>query len=604
MRLRYIPLVFLLWPLLGVLAAGEEAGSVRDGRRDETADVTQEFLQLLDDQWEHSLRKSPVWATRTGDRRYNDQLERQTPDDIRSNVRQQQEFLQRLERIDRAQLSRSDQMNYDILKLNLQNASSEHDFESYLMRITNRAGFHISFPELRLQVPLKTVEDYDNYIARLSQFRRYCHENIELMRLGIGKGMTTPSIVLAEYRKAIDAHIVDEPTKSLLYEPFKELPTSFDKQEARRLRADAAKAIRESVVPGYEDLLTFMRDEYMPACRETISASALPQGRDYYRYLVRKFTTLDLTPDEVHALGLSEVKRIKVEMESAIRDTGFDGDFDKFVEYLRTDPKFYAATKEDLLRQVAMSLKTMDGLLPQLFNRLPRMPYGIREVPAYVAPVATTAYYEPPAGDGTRAGFYFVNTYDLKSRPLFNLEALSLHEAVPGHHLQIALQQELTDVPKFRRFMSFTAFSEGWALYAERLGLEVGLYSDPYQNFGRLNFEMWRACRLVVDTGIHYLGWTRQQAIDFMTAHTAETAHNIRSEVDRYISWPGQALAYKIGELKIRELRKLAEEELGHRFDVRQFHDVVLGSGAIPLPVLEENVRVYLRETLASENKD
>ncbi|MGB6041644.1 MAG: DUF885 domain-containing protein [Pirellulales bacterium] len=604
MRLRYIPLVFLLWPLLGVLAAGEEAGSVRDGRRDETADVTQEFLQLLDDQWEHSLRNSPVWATRTGDRRYNDQLQRQTPDDIRSNVRQQQEFLQRLERIDRAQLSRSDQMNYDILKLNLQNASSEHDFESYLMRITNRAGFHISFPELRLQVPLKTVEDYDNYIARLSQFRRYCHENIELMRLGIGKGMTTPSIVLAEYRKAIDAHIVDEPTKSLLYEPFKELPTSFDKQEARRLRADAAKAIRESVVPGYEDLLTFMRDEYMPACRETISASALPQGRDYYRYLVRKFTTLDLTPDEVHALGLSEVKRIKVEMESAIRDTGFDGDFDKFVEYLRTDPKFYAATKEDLLRQVAMSLKTMDGLLPQLFNRLPRMPYGIREVPAYVAPVATTAYYEPPAGDGTRAGFYFVNTYDLKSRPLFNLEALSLHEAVPGHHLQIALQQELTDVPKFRRFMSFTAFSEGWALYAERLGLEVGLYSDPYQNFGRLNFEMWRACRLVVDTGIHYLGWTRQQAIDFMTAHTAETAHNIRSEVDRYISWPGQALAYKIGELKIRELRKLAEEELGHRFDVRQFHDVVLGSGAIPLPVLEENVRVYLRETLASENKD
>ena len=604
MRLGYIPLVFLLWPLLGVLAAGEEAGSVRDGRRDETADVTQEFLQLLDDQWEHSLRNSPVWATRTGDRRYNDQLQRQTPDDIRSNVRQQQEFLQRLERIDRAQLSRSDQMNYDILKLNLQNASSEHDFESYLMRITNRAGFHISFPELRLQVPLKTVEDYDNYIARLSQFRRYCHENIELMRLGIGKGMTTPSIVLAEYRKAIDAHIVDEPTKSLLYEPFKELPTSFDKQEARRLRADAAKAIRESVVPGYEDLLTFMRDEYMPACRETISASALPQGRDYYRYLVRKFTTLDLTPDEVHALGLSEVKRIKVEMESAIRDTGFDGDFDKFVEYLRTDPKFYAATKEDLLRQVAMSLKTMDGLLPQLFNRLPRMPYGIREVPAYVAPVATTAYYEPPAGDGTRAGFYFVNTYDLKSRPLFNLEALSLHEAVPGHHLQIALQQELTDVPKFRRFMSFTAFSEGWALYAERLGLEVGLYSDPYQNFGRLNFEMWRACRLVVDTGIHYLGWTRQQAIDFMTAHTAETAHNIRSEVDRYISWPGQALAYKIGELKIRELRKLAEEELGHRFDVRQFHDVVLGSGAIPLPVLEENVRVYLRETLASENKD
>jgi uncharacterized protein (DUF885 family) len=245
-----------------------------------------------------------------------------------------------------------------------------------------------------------------------------------------------------------------------------------------------------------------------------------------------------------------------------------------------------------------MKLKTMDGLLPQLFERLPRMSYGIREVPAYVAPVSTTAYYQPPAGDGTRAGFYFVNTYDLKSRPIYNIEALSLHEAVPGHHLQIALQQELTDLPKVRRFTQFTVFSEGWALYAERLGLEVGMYSDPYQNFGRLNYEMWRACRLVVDTGIHYFGWTRQQAIDFLTAHSALAAHNVRAEVDRYISWPGQALAYKIGELKIRELRKLATDKLGSRFDVRRFHDVVLGSGAVPLPVLEANVHDYIEGVL------
>ena len=295
-------------------------------------------------------------------------------------------------------------------------------------------------------------------------------------------------------------------------------------------------------------------------------------------------------------MGLAEVRRIRGEMEAVLDRMGFHGTFRQFVDSLRTDDRFYARTPEELMKDVAYVLKRMDGQLPRLFKTLPRMPYGIKPVPDYIAPKTTTAYYDGPAGDGSRAGFYYVNTYDLKSRPLYEIEALSLHEAVPGHHLQIALQQELTGVPNFRRFSGFTAFVEGWALYAERLGLEVGFYTDPASNFGRLTYEMWRACRLVVDTGIHAMGWTRQQAIDYMAENTALAMHNIRTEVDRYISWPGQALAYKVGEMKIRELRARAEEALGEDFDVREFHDVVLGSGSVPLDVLERNVERYIRE--------
>ena len=332
----------------------------------------------------------------------------------------------------------------------------------------------------------------------------------------------------------------------------------------------------------------------MPHARDTIAAAALPQGREFYRHRVQSFTTTDMTPDEVHQLGLAEVKRIRAEMDEVIREVGFEGDFAAFVEFLRTDPQFYATSEEQLMKEVSYVLKSMDGKLPLLFGKLPRMPYGIRPVPDYVAPRTTAAYYQQPTGDGTKAGFYYVNTYDLKSRPLFNIEALSLHEAVPGHHLQLALQQELPDMPEFRRFTDFTAFVEGWALYSERLGLEAGFYEDPYSNFGRLTMEMWRACRLVVDTGMHYFGWTREQAIEFLTENSALAKHDIQAEVDRYISWPGQALAYKVGELKIRALRQHAEEQLGENFDLREFHDVVLSAGGVPMDILEENVRAWV----------
>lgn len=566
------------------------------------AQDSSELKGLLDDAWEFGLRESPTFATRTGDHRFNDKLSRESIADQKRRLVTKRELLARWNAIDRTTLHRPDRINYDIFGRILRDDITESDFQMYLIPISNRWGFHISFPELPQQVPLNTAKDYENYTARLREFSRLTDENIELMRAGIKKGLVLPSVVLEGYKDSITAHIVDDPTDSLLYTPFNEFPDRVPEQQHERLAAAGGAAIAEHVVPSYQKFLQFMQDEYVPNCRGSIAASALPNGREYYRHCVRLFTTLDITPDEVHETGQREVKRIRAEMDEIIKRVGFDGDFAAFVEHLRNERRFYAETPEQLMKETALVLKKMDGQLPKLFKTLPRTPYGIREIPAYIAPKTTTAYYQQPAGDGSRAGFYYVNTYNLKSRPLYGIEALSLHEAVPGHHLQLALQQELTDIPPFRRFSPITAFIEGWALYAERLGLEVGFYEDPYSDFGRLTYENWRACRLVVDTGMHYFGWTRKQAIDFMANNTALSMHNIEAEVDRYISWPGQALAYKTGELKIRALRAKAETELGGAFDIREFHEVVLGSGAIPLSVLEDNVNEYIASTKSPAN--
>ncbi len=549
---------------------------------------------LFKESWEFTLAEDPLFATHAGDNRYNDRLPRETLADAERRIAKERDFLKRLEAIPRSELNRADQVNYDIFARGKRDSIAEFEFRGPLMPITNRSGFHVTFPELPLHMPLATTQDYENYVARLKAFDQFSADHIELMREGIKQGFTLPSVVLTDMDEVLAPHIVDDPTKSLLYKPFTQFPESMSQTDRERLAAAGRQAIAEHVVPGYRTLLEFMQKEYLPACREQIGASSLPNGREYYRYRVRHFTTLDIDPQTVHDIGLAEVKRIKAEMQEILNKVDFKGDLPAFVEYLRSDPKFYAETPEQLLKETSLVLKKIDGELPKLFGKLPRTPYGIREIPAFIAPRTTTAYYQPPAGDGSRAGFYYVNTYNLKSRPLFEIEALSLHEAVPGHHLQIALQQELVDLPDFRRFAHATAFVEGWGLYSERLGLEVGFYQDPYRDFGRLSYEMWRACRLVVDTGMHYLGWTRQQAIEFMAANTALSLHNITAEVDRYIAWPGQATAYKMGELKIRALRKEAETQLGERFDVREFHDVVLAGGAIPLDVLEANVMAYI----------
>jgi uncharacterized protein (DUF885 family) len=555
---------------------------------------SKQFNQLITDQWEAWMRWDPLFATTCGDHRFNDRLPDAGEEHYVSWHAQLAAFRQRLQKIERGALPPADRLNYDIFTRMLDFEIAGLDHRGYRLPISKAGGFHMYFPDLYLLSPFGTIHDYENYLARLEGTRRYFDESIDLMRFGLRTGFLPPSVTLEGVDQSLRAHILEDPVCSVFFKPFEQFPDSIGETEQQRLKAAAEAVIRGTVVPAYRSLLQFLETEYVPGSRTGIAAADLPDGRAFYQDRIRYFTTLDLSPEAVHATGRSEVQRIRSEMNAVIHKTGFKGNFRAFIEFLRSDPRFYVTTPEALLEKTALVLKRMDGALPRLFKTLPRLPYGIRAVPAYSAPGNIAAYYQPGTGDGTVAGHYYVNTFDLASRPLYEIEALSLHEAVPGHHLQIALQQELSDLPKFRRFAGFTSFVEGWALYSERLGLEVGFYQDPYSDFGRLSYEMWRACRLVVDTGMHALGWTRQQAIEFMAENTSSTLLNITNEVDRYIAWPGQALAYKLGELKIRELRTMAEKELGVKFNLRDFHDVLLLAGAVPLDVLGARVREWV----------
>jgi uncharacterized protein (DUF885 family) len=554
-----------------------------------SAEVTR-LHALFDRNWETRLKESPTFATSVGRHEYDDRLPSVTMADLERRQAQRKATLAALAKIDRAKLPASEQVNYDIFKRQIDESIESFDFGDYEMPINADSGFHSSFSRLAKDMPLATLKDYENYISRLKAWPRYVREQIALMRLGLKSGMTVPRATLEGYDNTIVAHVVDDPTKSVFWEPFAKFPTAVPASEQERLRAEGRDAITNGAIVGYREFLDFFRNEYLPGARTTIGASEMPNGRAYYQHKIREFTTLDLTPDQIHKIGLSEVDRISTEMDAVMKQVGFQGDRAAFLEFLRTDPRFYAKTPEELLSRAAWIAKRIDGKLPSLFKTLPRLPYTVEPVPADIAPKYTSGRYVGAPQGSTRPGIYWVNTYMLQSRPLYNLESLTLHEAVPGHHLQISLSRELTGLPNFRRFSYISAFGEGWGLYCEWLGLEAGFYTDPYSNFGRLTYEMWRACRLVVDTGIHSMGWTRQQAIDYMATRTALPLHEVETEVDRYISWPGQALAYKLGELKIKELRKRAEQALGPRFDLRDFHDVVLGSGAVPLSVLESNV--------------
>jgi uncharacterized protein (DUF885 family) len=557
---------------------------------------SERFNQLLADDWDFRMRDDPIWATMTGDHRFDDQMPDASEAAAQRRLSQFKDFQRQIREISRGDLDTADRLNYDIYTRLLDDDICGLEFRSYRFPIAKVMGVHTYLPDLQILTNFASTRDYENYIARLNGIQLFMDQILETMRAGLDEGQIPPRVTLEGVDKTIASQIVHDPAESVFVKPFSKFPTAVPEQVQAGLAEAAKKAIETSVVPAYESLQSFVKDEYMPQARESIAAQDLPNGEEYYEFCIRRFTSLALTAQEVHETGQREVQRIRAEMEAVISETGFEGDFGAFVEFLRTDPRFYAETPEALLKETSYLLKRIDGELPRLFRTLPRLPYGIREVPEFAAPDETTAYYMPGSGDSTIAGFYYVNTYDLNSRPLYEIEALSLHEAVPGHHLQIALQQEL-DLPNFRRFSGYTSFVEGWALYAERLGLEIGFFTDPYSNFGRLSYEMWRACRLVVDTGIHALGWTRQQAIDFMLENTSSTELNIINEVDRYIAWPGQALAYKIGELKISELRARAEKELGDKFDIRQFHDVVLTSGAVPLDVLEGLVEGWIKDS-------
>jgi uncharacterized protein (DUF885 family) len=549
--------------------------------------------ELFADERAFSLREQPIMATSEGVREYDAHLPSVRPEDEARRLAANRVFLRRLEAIDRTSLSGQDQISYDLFSFILGQRVTLAAYRDWRVPFNSDSGFFSGLLFLGEIASPRTVQDYENYITRLNDVPRYFREHTANMRQGMRDGFTQPAAILPGVLRVLAGMQYATPEESPLWAPFTNFPPNIGESERARLSAEGRTALTQSVAPAYRDLQRFFEDEYRPRARRTLGATALPNGRAYYADLVRYFTTLpDVTPEQVHRTGLAEVARIRAEMETTMREAAFEGDFAQFLTFLRTDPQFYASTPEQLLHRAAWISKEVEGQLPRYFGRLPRTPFTVRAVPAHLAPNYTGGRYN--GGSVGSAGEYWVNTYALETRPLYTQPSLTLHEAVPGHHLQGALARELEGVPAFRRDFYPHAFGEGWALYGEALGVEMNIYHTPYENFGRLTYEMWRACRLVVDTGIHAQGWTRQQAIDYLAANTALSMHEITTEVDRYIAWPGQALAYKWGELKIWELRRRAEAALGDRFDIRAFHDAVLANGGVTLAVLEAQIDAYI----------
>jgi uncharacterized protein (DUF885 family) len=500
--------------------------------------------------------------------------------------------LAQLHAIDPATLSPAERVNYAVYLPQVENLAASVRFRDYEMPFNADSSFWADLGFMA-RADLRDARAYRNYIGRLADVPRYFGQQVDNMRAGLARGFSVPKAVLAG-RDASIANVaeLDDPEKSTFWQPFAKMPASIPAAEQERLRNEARAAIRDKLIPAYGKLLAFFRDEYMPKARDTLAAEAMPDGTAWYRQQIREYTTLDMAPEEIHAIGLREVERIQGEMDAIIRKVGFKGSFADFLRFLRTDPRFYAKTPQELLDRAAWISKRVDGEVGKVIGTLPRGRFTIVPVPADIAPYWT-------AGRGG-TDTYWVNTYDLPSRPLYNLPALTLHESSPGHSLQLSLALEQAAQPAFRRNSYISAFGEGWGLYSEDLGVDMGIYETPYEEFGYLTYAMWRACRLVIDTGIHHGGWSRQQALDYLASHTALSTHEVETEVDRYISWPAQALSYKLGELTIVRLRHEAEQALGPRFDLRKFHDAVLSQGSVPLPVLERQVRAWVTETKAA----
>jgi prolyl oligopeptidase len=557
------------------------------------ADASSEFATLLDDHWEWRIATSPVMASMLGDRRYNDQWTDMSLDAIEQRHVDTREFLRRTYAIDSAVLSTEDQLNHELFRRKLEDSVDKYQFGGFLMPFAHRGGIQ-NIENISNQLRLVSVEDYEDWLARIQQLDDLIDQIIKLAEEGRKRGIIPPKILMQRIPAQLALQLVEFAADSPLFKAFENMPDSISASDRERLRAAATDALEDDILPAYKKLDRYFNQKYLPAARDSIGLSALPNGNAWYEHLARSFTTTRMTPDDIHRLGLEEVKRIRDEMEAVIAELEFEGSFQEFLIFLRTDPQFYYDNPEDLYEAYLATSKRIDPELVHLFGVLPRMPYGVKPIPDAVAPDTTTAYYSGPAADGSRAGIYWVNLYRPEVRPKYEIEVLSVHEAMPGHHLQIALQQELGDMPMFRRFGGFTAFVEGWGLYSERLGYDLGLYEDPYSRFGQLTYDMWRAVRLVVDTGMHYKGWTRQQAIDFFKDNAAKAEHDIVNEIDRYLLMPGQALAYKIGQLKILSLRDRAERQLGENFDIRAFHDHLLGAGALPLDLLEQRMDTWL----------
>lgn len=549
------------------------------------ASVDAQYEALANDIFKKLQAQNP-WAS--------DRLPDMSAEALAKRAAEQQAWLAQLEQVDVTALSRQNQINHRMITYRLKNEIDSYTYNEHYMPLNAEGGFHSNLGFMVRNASFRSFADYQNYIARLQDIPRYMEQQTGWLKVGMAEGYTQPKAAMQGFEESIAAFIAQNPHESLFYQPFTGTPPNFVTAEQwRELQQQAAKIIDEAVVPAYQAYFDFMVMEYLPNCRDSVGASELPNGLEYYQNRIRHFTTLDLTPAQIHQRGLAEVQRIRNEMAVVIEKTGFKGSFEEFTDFLRNDPQFYPKTDAELLKEASYIAKKADGELPKFFKLLPRQPYGIAPVPAEIAPKYTTGRYAG-TNRSDRASFYWVNTYALERRPLYQLEALTLHEAVPGHHLQGALAREMENLPDYRRYTYISAFGEGWGLYAEWLGQEMGFYQDPYSDFGRLSYEMWRAARLVVDTGMHAMGWTREQAMEFMAANTALSLHNVRTEIDRYITWPGQALSYKLGEMLIRQLRQEAQEALGGNFDLREFHYVVLKNGSIPLDVLEQEVRDWI----------
>ena len=563
-----------------------------------TALISHNLEQIITDYQHFKDHQSPFNQDISGDT--NSRL----PDLSPQNLQKQHKILaviyQRLLAINSNKLNQTEAINHSVLSYSIKNELDSYTNKEHYMPLTAESGFHVWISRIKSQVRFKTEQDYRDYIARLNALPRYFSQQMYWMDQGIASGITQPKIVLEGFEESIKAFIKTDASSSTYYQPFLTLPAYFTSQLKAQLKEQAMKTIAEVVMPSYQQYYDFMVNRYQPNARANIAANSLPNGDSYYVNRLQHYTTLPISVDEVHNTGLAEVKRIRLEMDTIIEQLNFTGSFADFVHFLRTDKQFYATSPEGLLKEASFIAKKMDAQLPKLFKTLPRTPYGVIEVPANIAPKYTTGRYSGPSRDD-QPGNYWVNTYRLDRRPLYVLEALTLHEAVPGHHLQSSIAREMENVPKFRTSTYISAFGEGWGLYSEYLGKEAGFYQSPYSDFGRLTYEMWRACRLVVDTGMHAKGWSRERAMDYLANNTALSLHNVKTEIDRYISWPGQALSYKMGELTIKKLRLHAEKNLGTSFDLREFHDQILKNGSMPLSMLEAVIFDYVEKKKAQD---
>ncbi|HEU5137412.1 MAG TPA: DUF885 domain-containing protein [Steroidobacteraceae bacterium] len=579
-------IIALLVPLVGLLTVDAALAAKKAANAP--------LLKLFETAWQEDLADDPIAATALGDHRYDALL---TDMSVETIAKRNQRYFSRmaaLRKIDKTKLEKADQLNYDLFERETRVLLNEGQFKPYLYATRTFDGPQL-LPELAEIHPFQTVKDYENWIARINASGVFIDQWIVLLGQGATERRTQPRVTVQKVLEQIKPQLVTNPEDSGFYAPFKKMPASFDAATRDRLTAAAKTAIQTVGVPAFQRFDKFFRDVYLPASRDTVGIYDTPDGDLYYKNRMQYYTTID-NPDatRIHNIGLEEVKRIRAEMEKTLEGINFLGTLDQFLSFIRNDPRFYYKTPEELLAAYEKTARGIEPQLPKLFGRLPKTSFGIRAIPAASAPTTTTAYYQPPSLDGSRPGNYYVNLYKPESRPIWEIEALTAHESVPGHHLQIALAYELTGLPQFRRNANYTAFIEGWALYSESLGYELGLYKDDFSKIGQLNYDMWRAVRLVVDTGMHQFKWTRDQAIYYFKQNTGKSQQDIENEVDRYISWPGQALAYKLGQLRIQTLRAEAEKALGARFDIRAFHDQLLGMGALPLSVLDVEMRAWI----------